>query len=180
MKPQKALKPDPLLLEIKKLHAEVMQGARQTIATCIRIGELLTTKKAELAHGKWESWLKAHAPFSSTTAWRYMRCFERREDANLSWTKDLPCSIELFAQVKVEQLFDYGDEALPLNPEQFEFQLEMQSMPPLAEQPAKRAQARTIAVQLIALLERVFQDSAQRAQAWDNIKLTLDKAIQQP
>ena len=64
-----------------------------------------------------------------------------------------------------------------LKPEQSEFQLEMQSMPPLAEQPTARWQARSIAGQLIALLERVFQDNAQRAQVWESIKRTLDETI---
>jgi hypothetical protein len=65
--------------EITSLHGEVIQEARTTLRKAIRIGELLTSVKPRLGHGKWLPWLAANVPFRQETASDYMRCYQQRD-----------------------------------------------------------------------------------------------------
>lgn len=71
----------PLVLvgEINRLHEEICQAARRTIQNAIRIGELLTQRRAELKHGQWLPWLDENINFDQKTAWNYMRLYEERD-----------------------------------------------------------------------------------------------------
>ncbi len=64
--------------EINRLHGEICQAARTTIAIAIRIGELLTEQKAGLTHGEWLPWLNANVQFTARSASNYVRVFENR------------------------------------------------------------------------------------------------------
>jgi signal recognition particle subunit SRP54 len=62
--------------EIRQLHSDILQAARTTLDKAIRIGELLTTVKAQCKHGEWLPWVQANLPFSERTAQNYMRAAE--------------------------------------------------------------------------------------------------------
>jgi phage N-6-adenine-methyltransferase len=66
--------------EIAQLHAEILGVARTSIEKAIRVGELLHICRRKIADGDWLLWLEMNVPFSQKTAWRYMWCFEHREE----------------------------------------------------------------------------------------------------
>jgi hypothetical protein len=68
--------------EIARLHGDILSAARMSLEKAIRIGELLSRVRAS-RKGKWLAWLKDNAPFSQKTAWRYMECFDRRDELQL-------------------------------------------------------------------------------------------------
>lgn len=72
------------LTEIKNLHSEILEAARTSLEKAIRVGELLTSAKAELKHGQWMPWLKENIPFSQQTANNYMRVFAERDRLKLT------------------------------------------------------------------------------------------------
>jgi hypothetical protein len=57
--------------EINGLHSEIVGLAQRALDNAIRIGELLTAKKAELAHGEFLPWLKNNVNFGPDAAERY-------------------------------------------------------------------------------------------------------------
>lgn len=65
--------------EITKLHSDIVGYMRLSLDAAIRIGELLSERKAELAHGEFTPWVEANLPFSPRTARRYMKAYENRE-----------------------------------------------------------------------------------------------------
>lgn len=67
--------------QINTLHEGLMNLLHQGIETAIRIGELLTLKKAELKHGEFGQWIADNLVFSDRTARNYMRLFENKEVA---------------------------------------------------------------------------------------------------
>ena len=75
--------------EIATLHGEIQQHLRTTLDHAIRIGELLTAQKAELAHGQWLPWLRENAPFAERTARDYMRFYYRRDELKTARLADL-------------------------------------------------------------------------------------------
>ena len=66
--------------EIRSLHGEIITAARTTLASAIRIGQLLTEQKDSLKHGQWLPWVKENLPFEHDTASRYMSVFARRDE----------------------------------------------------------------------------------------------------
>jgi len=64
--------------EITLLHGEIEGALRLSVEKAIRVGELLTEQKADLAHGEWLPWVKENLPFNHSTASRYMRLFQDR------------------------------------------------------------------------------------------------------
>ncbi|MEZ4447763.1 MAG: DUF3102 domain-containing protein [Polyangiaceae bacterium] len=71
----------PPLLEV--LRGEILQlvGATQANEVTARaeVGKMLAAVKAELPHGAWLPWVKAHLPFSPASAKRAIQLFEFRE-----------------------------------------------------------------------------------------------------
>jgi hypothetical protein len=61
-----------MVVEIKRLHNELKISYKTDLAKAVRIGELLRQKKASIAHGEWEKWVRANLPFTSRTASEYM------------------------------------------------------------------------------------------------------------
>ncbi len=79
------------VIEIHRLHAEILSHARTSLDKAIRIGEVLTTVKDTMKHGAWLPWIDENAPFSKRAAQRYMLCFDHREElknANLAHLED--------------------------------------------------------------------------------------------
>jgi hypothetical protein len=75
--------------EINRLHTEICGFAQKTVEHALRIGELLTNKKAELDHVKWLPWLNENILFSPDTAERYRLIFERRDELKIHEVKTL-------------------------------------------------------------------------------------------
>lgn len=67
------------LEEIRKIHGELLEGARCTLEKAIRVGELLVGIKGGMKHGEWLPWLKQKVPFSQQTASNYMRLYSAKE-----------------------------------------------------------------------------------------------------
>jgi len=88
-RPAKVLEmvPDRTLPERAQVIGEYHESARaagaQAVLYAIMAGFELMAARAQLRHGQWEAWLKAHCPVHPATAWRYMELAERR-------TKQLP------------------------------------------------------------------------------------------
>jgi hypothetical protein len=68
------------VIEIHRLHTEILSHARTSLDKAIRIGELLITVKDTLKHGEWHQWIEDNAPFSRKTSDRYIFVFERRDE----------------------------------------------------------------------------------------------------
>lgn len=68
------------VVEIIRLHSEIMEGVRTTLDKAIRIGELLALQKAKVEHGDWLPWIEKHLTFDRATAANYMRVWDRREE----------------------------------------------------------------------------------------------------
>lgn len=64
--------------EINRLHEEISGATEPVLVKAIRIGELLTLRRKELAHGEWLPWIKANLSFSQPTASRYIRLYDNR------------------------------------------------------------------------------------------------------
>ena len=75
--------------EIRTLHAQNIDAAKMTVDRDIRIGELLEGIRAELKHGQWLPWCKAHLPFSDKTARNYIRVFSERDRLKLESVSNL-------------------------------------------------------------------------------------------
>jgi len=95
----------PAVSEIVALHGQILTTARTTLDLAIRIGQLLAERKASLKHGEWLPWIEANLPFSQPTAFRYMRCFERRDDIKLFSVNNLELTdaYRLLAEPKVTE-----------------------------------------------------------------------------
>jgi hypothetical protein len=63
----------PTAKAINEAHKLAHTSAETAIEHGIRCGQLLVAKKAELAHGEFESWIEKHCEFSPQTARRYMQ-----------------------------------------------------------------------------------------------------------
>ncbi len=66
------------VIEIHRLHTEILSHARISLDKAILIGEILAQVKDTLKHGQWYGWLKEFAPFSRQTGDNYLWCFENR------------------------------------------------------------------------------------------------------
>ncbi len=62
-----------LATEINVEHQAAYAKAGEALQHARRAGELLVQVKAEVGHGAWLPWLKAHCSFSERTAQGYMR-----------------------------------------------------------------------------------------------------------
>ncbi len=67
--------------EINTLHEGLLGLLSQGIEKAVRIGELLTAKKAELKHGEFIPWIKENLVFTDRTARNYMTLFENKDKA---------------------------------------------------------------------------------------------------
>ncbi len=77
------------IIEIHRLHDEILSHARTSLDKAIRIGDILTTVKSTLKHGDWLPWIKEHAPFAERTARRYLFVFEKRAELKSANVTDL-------------------------------------------------------------------------------------------
>ena len=87
------------LKEIRDLNVEIMTAARTSVKKAIRIGELLIKVKSELPHGDFIPWVKENLKhsFSLTTAERWMRLFEKRNDPKIVNLTNLSDTYRLLA-----------------------------------------------------------------------------------
>jgi len=75
--------------EIKQLHQETIEAIENAVARAIRIGELLTTIRADFparaTKGEgFAEWVQNELPFSARTAWQYMRTYEHRDTLQIN------------------------------------------------------------------------------------------------
>ena len=89
--------------EINRLWGEIGETLRTTLPKAIRVGELLTEQKAELAHGEWLPWLKANTSISERTARDYMRFWENRERLKPALSADIQSARKMLAVSKPHQ-----------------------------------------------------------------------------
>jgi len=61
--------------EIVQLHTEIVASVKKAI----RIGQLLSEQKAEMAHGEFLPWIEKEMPFKKSIAELYMKCYEHRD-----------------------------------------------------------------------------------------------------
>ena len=83
--------------EIKALHERIVGHARDAFIDAMRIGEILTAKKAELSHGAFGPWVAEHLPFTDRTARNYMRLHEGRDRLKTESVSDLSSAYALLA-----------------------------------------------------------------------------------
>ena len=97
--------------EINTAHELARTAQKRSLEAARQCGELLTTAKREIGHGRWRSWLREHCPqISERTASRYMRVAARwpdlerhaREyesatvaDMTLTWACDHLCEVKI-------------------------------------------------------------------------------------
>lgn len=58
---------------LSQLHHAAIGACKKTVHYAIKIGETLIATKERVKHGNWEKWVDANLPFSSKTAYNYMR-----------------------------------------------------------------------------------------------------------
>jgi hypothetical protein len=83
--------------EINELHRQIVDAAVTSFEKAIRIGELLTAQRENVAHGGWLPWLKSNVQFTDRTARNYMRVFENRDRLKLESVSDLPSAYRLLS-----------------------------------------------------------------------------------
>lgn len=71
------------VIEIHRLHTEILSHARTSLDKAILIGEILAQVKDTLKHGQWLPWLKEFAPFSRQSSDNYLWCHEHRDALKL-------------------------------------------------------------------------------------------------
>ncbi len=91
---------DATVIEITRLHGEIISAAKSSLQKAKRIGELLTQQKEKLEHGQWLPWLKANLPISQQTASNYMRIFRDWETVKLLNVGNLSEAYRLLAPPK--------------------------------------------------------------------------------
>ena len=65
-------------VEMNSLYEEIKGAADTFLFKGLRLGELLTQKKAQLGHGKFRKWAKANLTFKSRTSQKYMALYRNR------------------------------------------------------------------------------------------------------
>jgi protein gp37 len=75
--------------EINRLHGEINDHARMTLAKALTIGGKLTEIKAALNYGQFGKWVKSDLKFDQRTAQRYMKLFEGRETIKIDTMSNL-------------------------------------------------------------------------------------------
>lgn len=65
---------------IIKLHNDIVDSAKNTIAMVIEIGEDLVRVKEELPHGSFTAWIDQNMPFKIRTAQNYMRVYLNNDE----------------------------------------------------------------------------------------------------
>jgi DUF3102 family protein len=75
--------------EVKRLHAELVAMAIDSVNRGIRIGELLLEIKAHAGHGNWRRWVEANLPFSYRTARRYQFLYQHRKQIGMRKPKTI-------------------------------------------------------------------------------------------
>jgi hypothetical protein len=84
--------------EINARHRNINGCVKTALAEAIRIGELLTANKAAVRHGDWLRWIEKNLEFDRTTAFRYMRIFERRDELKCFSVQHLTEAYALLAE----------------------------------------------------------------------------------
>lgn len=82
------------LRQLRKLHEEIIGGVKNTVAKCIKAGEMLTKIKSKTKHGDWETVLQS-VQISRNTADRYMELWERRSAIDMNAVKSLSDALKL-------------------------------------------------------------------------------------
>jgi hypothetical protein len=75
--------------EIVNLHQEILGHLRSSLGKAIKIGQLLSEQKSNLAHGEFTTWVKVNISFSDRTARNYMRLFKERDKLKTENVSDL-------------------------------------------------------------------------------------------
>jgi hypothetical protein len=83
--------------EINRLADELLKLGRQTIEKAIRIGELLTQKKAKVAYGDWNLWMEVNLNFSPRTAQRWMRLYQDFDKRKTDTMADLESGFNILS-----------------------------------------------------------------------------------
>lgn len=65
--------------ELNRLHEEIQTNLRKTVEQAIRAGEILTTVRNSVEHGKFLPWIEANCSFSDKTAEKYMKLTAHRD-----------------------------------------------------------------------------------------------------
>jgi hypothetical protein len=87
------------VVEIKKLHNELLALRETVFGKAVRIGELLVANKAAFGkHGRWLKWLKKNITFSDQTARNYIRIYENRDDPKFKSVLNLTDAYALLAK----------------------------------------------------------------------------------
>ncbi len=83
--------------EILELQHQINTTMKTTVPMAIRIGELLTTHKAVIGHGKFQAWICDNLPFTDRTARTYMRLYDARDRLKTETVSDLSAAYKLLA-----------------------------------------------------------------------------------
>ncbi|TGM22021.1 DUF3102 domain-containing protein [Leptospira meyeri] len=89
--------------EINLLHQSIAQDLSNAVQSAILIGEKLQSQKKVVGHGNWEKWMKENLEFSESTAKRYIRLSENKDQINRSSMTDLNSALKLISESKREE-----------------------------------------------------------------------------
>jgi hypothetical protein len=78
-------------------HAHIHLAGRALIEHGIRAGEALIKAREIVAHGEWIDWATRHVSMHLTTAYRYMRMAEYRDEVLASDARSIEGAIQLLA-----------------------------------------------------------------------------------
>jgi len=80
----------PEVQKIRRMHKELMESARRSLAQAIDIGGLLVRLKMKVGHGGWGAFVEEHLILEARTFQNYMRLFESKDQFKSETVSDLP------------------------------------------------------------------------------------------
>jgi hypothetical protein len=74
----------PTAKEINEAHQFAREHAETAVEWAVKCGKMLTKKKVELGHGKFQEWVKTYCDFAYSTAARYMKAGQNSTAVEIS------------------------------------------------------------------------------------------------
>jgi hypothetical protein len=79
---------DDRILQINRLHQDIIGIVKMTLDKVITIGQLLSQIKTEIPHGEFGQWCRINLEFSERTVQRYLKVYNNRESVKTDNVSD--------------------------------------------------------------------------------------------
>jgi len=99
-----------MAVKINELHEKANLAMMDTVSYATEIGELLSVKKEELAHGEFSGWVTDNLDFSLRTAQSYIKIFKHRDELERFQPTSLAEAYRLIAPEKPTRAVDDEEE----------------------------------------------------------------------